>query len=168
MTGRSPKARLASGDGCFADQSFAFVKVSFLLAYVHDDPRLSGSAVVIPPACGSGARIKPRLIRRWVLFATANNQRCEQRACNSQYSAIIHKAADTIQRKVTHSTLKSVLIGQVVASKKRRVSAGGVEPLGFNQDRKIRGRSKSRCGSGENPDMQNDYARFYSAGDDAV
>jgi hypothetical protein len=56
MAGRSPKARLASGDGCFADQSFAFVKVSFLLAYVHDDPRTSGSAFLVPPADGRGAR----------------------------------------------------------------------------------------------------------------
>jgi hypothetical protein len=58
MAGRSPKARLTSGDGCFADQSFPFVKVSFLLAYVHDDPRISGSAFVVPPADRSdGVRI---------------------------------------------------------------------------------------------------------------
>src|SRR6478672_3688241 len=120
MARRSPKARLTSGNGCFADQSFAFVKVSFLLAYVHDDPRISGSAFVVPPADGSGVRIQApgSRIRLWVLFATANNQRHEQRACNSQYSGIIHKGADTIQRKITHSTLKSVLIGWVVASKK--------------------------------------------------
>src|SRR6478736_5407272 len=119
MTGRSPKARLTSGDGGFADQSFPFVKVRFLLAYVHDDPRTSRSAFLVPPADGSGARKHapvPR-IRFWVLFATANNHRCEQRACNSQYSASIHKGADTIQRKITHSTVKSILIGQMVASK---------------------------------------------------
>jgi hypothetical protein len=57
MAGRSPKARLTSGNGCFADQSFAFVKVSFLLAYVHDDPRISSSAFLVPPADGSGVRI---------------------------------------------------------------------------------------------------------------
>jgi hypothetical protein len=56
MAGRSPKARLTSGNGRFADQSFAFVKVSFLLAYVHDDPRTSGSAFLVPPADGRGAR----------------------------------------------------------------------------------------------------------------
>src|SRR5206468_5747945 len=110
---------------------FAFVKVSFLLADMHDDPRLSRSAFVVPPACGSGARIEARLIWCWVLFATGNNQRREQRACNSQSSAIIHKAADTIQRELTHSTLKSVLVGLAAASKKRRVSAAEVEPLGF-------------------------------------
>jgi hypothetical protein len=55
MTGRSPEPRLTSGNGRFADQSFAFVKVSFLLAYVHDDPRISRSAFVVPPADGSGA-----------------------------------------------------------------------------------------------------------------
>ena len=60
MTGRSRKAGLTGGDSCFADQSFAFVKVSFLLADVHDDPRLSGSAFVVPPARGSGARIEAR------------------------------------------------------------------------------------------------------------
>src|SRR6476660_2667240 len=96
MTSRSPKARLTSRDGCFADQSFAFVKVSFLLAYVHNDPRLSGSSFVVPPACRSGARIESRLIRRWVLFATANNQRHEQCACNLQKWGTFHRAADTI------------------------------------------------------------------------
>ena len=119
MTGWSAKTGFTRGDSCPADQSFAFVKVSLLLACVHDDPWLSGSAFVVPPARGRGARIeaRSRRVRLWVLFATANNQRCEQRACNSQYSAVIHKAADTIQRKITHSTVKSVLTGQVVASK---------------------------------------------------
>ena len=87
MSRRSPKARLTSGDSCFADQSFAFVKVSFLLADMHDDAWLSGSAFVVPQACGSGAGIEARLIWCWVLFATGNNQRREQRACNSQYSS---------------------------------------------------------------------------------
>src|SRR4029077_15528790 len=121
MSWWSRKARLTSGHGCFADQSFAFVKVSFLLADVHDDPRLSGSSFIVPPACGSGAWIEARLIRCWGLFATRNNQRHEQSACNSQYSAIIHKAADTIHWELAHSTLKSVLIGWMVASEKRRV-----------------------------------------------
>src|SRR5215469_5448898 len=76
---RSRKTRLTSGDSCFADHCFAFVKVSFLLADVDDDPRLSGSAFAVPPACGSGARIEAGLIRCWVLFATANHQRREQR-----------------------------------------------------------------------------------------
>src|SRR5712672_4334691 len=98
---------------------------------MHDDPRLSRSAFVVPPACGSGARIEARLIWRWVLFATGNNQRREQRATNSQYSTIIHKAADTIQWELTHSTLKSVLVGRVVASKKRRFLAAEVEPIGL-------------------------------------
>src|SRR6478672_13594617 len=99
MAGRSTKARLTSGDGGFADQSFAFVKVSFLFAYVHDDPRLSRSAFLVPPADGSGARkyaSVPR-IRLGVLFATANNQRCEQRACNLHNRGTFHRAADTIQ-----------------------------------------------------------------------
>src|SRR2546423_13015475 len=100
---------------------------------MHDDPRLSGSAVVVPPACGRGARIEARLIWRWVLFATANNQRCEQRACNSQYSTIIHKAADTIQRELTHSTLKSVLVCRVAVSKKRRGSAADGERVGLGR-----------------------------------
>ena len=123
MTGRSAKTGFTRGDSCPADQSFAFVKVSLLLAYAHDDLRLPGSAFVVPPTCGCGARIEARSRRiwLWVLFATANNQRYEQGACNSQYSAIIHKAADTIQRKTTHSTVKSVLIGQMVASTMRRV-----------------------------------------------
>jgi hypothetical protein len=126
VTGWSAKTGFTRGDSCPADQSFAFVKVSLLLAYAHDDPWLSRSAFVVPPACGSGARIEARSrpVRLWVLFATANNQRCEQRPCNSQYSASIHEAADTIQRKSTHSTVKSVLMGQVVASQKRPVSAG--------------------------------------------
>src|SRR6478736_10346885 len=115
VTGWSAKTGFTRGDSCPADQSFAFVKVSLLLAYAYDDLRFPGSAFVVPPARGRGARIEAgsRPIRLWVLFATANNQRYEQRACNSQYSAIIHKAADTIQRKGTHSTVKSVLMGQV-------------------------------------------------------
>ena len=125
MTGWSAETGFTRGDSCPADQRFAFVKVSFLLAYVHDDPWLSGGAFVVPPTCGSGARIEARScrVRFLVLFATANNQRCQQRACNSQYPAVIHKAADTIQRKSMHSTVKSVLAGQVVASKKRWISA---------------------------------------------
>src|SRR5882724_5630575 len=98
---------------------------------MHDDSRLSGRAVVVPPACGCGARIEARLIWSWILFATGNNQRREQRACNFQYSAIIHKAADTIQWEVPHSTLKSVLIGGVAASERCRASAAEVELLGL-------------------------------------
>jgi hypothetical protein len=118
VTRWSAKTGFTRGDSCPADQSFAFVKVSLLLAYAYDDSWLSGNAFVVPPACGCGAwkEAGSRGIGLWVLFATANNQRCEQRACNSQYSAIIHKAADTIQRKTMHSTVKSVLRGQVVAS----------------------------------------------------
>src|SRR3982750_225200 len=121
MTGRSAKTWFTRGDSCPADQSFALVKVSLLFPYVHDDFRRARSTFVMPPACRSGARIEAgsRRVRLWVLFATANNHCREQRACNSQYSAIIHKAADTIQRKITHSTLKSVLTGQVVALEKR-------------------------------------------------
>src|SRR5215211_1636917 len=125
MARRSRKTGFAGGNSCFADQSFPFVKISFLLADVHNNARLSRTAFVVPPACGSGARIEPRLIRRRVLFAAGNNQRREQRSCNSQYSAIIHKAADTIQWEVTHSTLKSVLIVRVAASEKRPFSAAG-------------------------------------------
>ena len=123
MAGRSPKARLTSGNGCFADQSFAFVKVSFLLADVHDNAWLSGNAFVVPSACGSGARIEARLIWCWVLFATGNNQRREQRACNGQYSAVIQKAADTIQWEFAHSTVKSLLPQLAAASEKRRLSS---------------------------------------------
>jgi hypothetical protein len=121
VTGWSAKTGFTRGDSCPADQSFAFVKISLLFACAHDDPWLSGGAFVVPPARRSGARkeARSRRVRLWVFFATANNQRCEQRTCNSQYSAIIHKGADTIQRKITHSTVKSVLVGQVVASKKR-------------------------------------------------
>src|ERR1700675_1646473 len=118
MSRRSRKAGLTGGDSCFADQSLAFVKVSFLLADVHNNARLSGRAFVVPPACGSGARIEARLIWCWVLFAAGNKQRRKQLACNSQYSGIIHKAADTIQWELTHSTLKSILVGRVVASEK--------------------------------------------------
>src|SRR5206468_10792145 len=89
---------------------------------VHNNARLSGTAFVVPPACGSSAGIQARPIGCWVLFATRNNQRREQRTCNSECSAIIHKAADIIRCAVTHSTLKSVFIGQVAASEKRRVS----------------------------------------------
>jgi hypothetical protein len=35
------------------------------------------------------------------------------------------------------------LIDRVAASEKRRVSAAEVEPLGFNRDRKIHGRSRN-------------------------
>src|SRR5690348_16806725 len=113
MTGWSAKTGFTRGDRCPTDQGFAFVKVSLLFPYVHDDLRVSGSAFVVPPACGSGPRIEAgsRRVRLRVLFATAYNQCREQRPCNSQYSAIVHKAADTIQRKITHSTLKSVLMG---------------------------------------------------------
>src|SRR5262252_3557717 len=111
MTRRRRETMLTSGDSRFADQSFALVKVSFLLADMHNDAWLSRTVFVVPPACGSSARIQARLVRRWVLFATANNQCGQERSCNFQYPASIHKAADTIQRVVPHSTLKSVLIG---------------------------------------------------------
>src|SRR5262249_38627698 len=84
MARRSAKTRFTGRDGRFADQSFALVKVTFLLADVHDDPRTSGNAVIVPPPCGSSARIEPRRpIRLWILFATANDQRREQGSGNS-------------------------------------------------------------------------------------
>jgi hypothetical protein len=48
-----------------------------LFADVHDDSWASGSAFVIPPAHGSGPRKEAGFIR-WILFATANNQCCDE------------------------------------------------------------------------------------------
>jgi hypothetical protein len=86
-------------------------EVSFLLADVHDDARLSGSVFVVPASLRERRADRDPAHTVLELFATANNQRREQCACNSQCSAIIHKAADNIQRGFLISTLKSVLIG---------------------------------------------------------
>ena len=48
----------------------------------------------------------------------------EERSCNSYQGDVIHKTADTIQRSVTHSTVKSVLTGWVAASKERTAFSG--------------------------------------------
>src|ERR1700745_550166 len=111
MSRRSPKTGFTGGDSRLTDQSLALVKVSFLLADVDNNARLSGNTFALPPACGGSAGIHAGLIRFWVLFATANNQRHEQRGCDSQQSGVIHKAADIIQRGFTHSTLKATLTG---------------------------------------------------------
>jgi hypothetical protein len=57
----------------------------------------------------------------------------------------------------------------MVASKRRRISAAEVEPLGFNRDRKIRGSLKeSDVEAGGIQIGKTTAHEFYSAGDDAV
>ena len=70
MAWRSRKTGFAGGDSRFTDQIFAFIKVSFLLADVHNDLAWTGSPLIIPPARWSGAWIKAGFVRR-VLLATA-------------------------------------------------------------------------------------------------
>src|SRR5262245_64219449 len=57
-----------------------------------DDPRLSRNAVVIPPTCGTGARVNTGPIGCWVLFATANNYRDEACTQGMQQTAVDRKS----------------------------------------------------------------------------
>src|ERR1043166_3522346 len=114
MAWRSRKTGFACGDGRFTNQLFPFIKVSFLFVDVHDDLGRTRSALVIPPARRSGARVKTWLVRR-ILLATANNESGEKRACSFQQSSIIHEAADSIRREHTDSTLKSILTSLTAA-----------------------------------------------------
>jgi hypothetical protein len=57
----------------------------------------------------------------------------------------------------------------VVASEKRQVSAAEVEPLGFNRDRKIHGRSRNADAEAGTIQLGKTTAHeFYSADDNAV
>src|SRR5207253_424108 len=87
----SGKPRLASGDGGFTDQMFAFVKKSFLFAGVNDDLCRPRGAFVIPPTRRSCAGVKAGLVRCGVLFATANNQCDEACTYNVQQTAGVHE-----------------------------------------------------------------------------
>ncbi len=92
LTGRSGESRLACGDGRFADQTFAFVKVRFLFADIDDDLWRAGCALVVPPTCWSRARKRTL----WQRLATADNHCNKTRACNSKQWAGLHGAADSI------------------------------------------------------------------------
>ena len=104
MAWRSGKTRLTSGNGRFADQAFALIKVALLFADMHNDLGRTGRAFIIPPACWSGAGIHARRIR-WILLATEEEQSDKACSYGLQKTARVHWKRIFMRGSSRHSTL---------------------------------------------------------------